>query len=110
MYMGKFSTSTDISASDEERSTHLALTADLVRKELWAVQLHHYPKSVQLSVKDVLDWAGKDVRRLRSIALALQNDASVWYFIPGIGGPASTLTGCRYGWEGHEYMSGFSDL
>lgn len=95
-----------ISSSAEERSEHLHFTADLVREELWQVQLAEYPESVRLTVADVLDWAGTDVRRLRSIALALQYDVCVWYRIPTMG----EVTGCRYGYEGGEYQSGFSTL
>lgn len=94
-----------LTPSDEERSEHLRYTADLVREELWQVQLREYPESVRLTVLDVLNWAGKDVRRLRSLALVLQQDVTVWYRIPGMG----EVTGCRYGYEGSEYLSGFSE-
>ena len=81
------------------------------KQELWDVQLRNYPESVELSAQQMFRWADSPERyrgearsRWRAIALALNQDGGFFYITNSENG----YVGYRYGLDGREYMSGFS--
>lgn len=76
--------------------------------QLWEKQLELYPNSRQWTVYEVLKWAGEPSKynRYRSIAMTLQEPNGVWYSLTQDG----PLAGYRYGLNGPDYTSGFSDI
>jgi hypothetical protein len=78
-------------------------------KKLWEVQLREYPQSIRLTPWQMIQWANSfkrvDERELRfhQIASTIQLSKGLFY----ITRPEKGDVGCRYGLQGHQYMSGF---
>lgn len=100
----------------------LQVNIEAMQRELWFRQIELYPTSIRITPQDVIEWALEDrapwgvtyeqaqLRRLRAIAMALQYPVGVWYRIPAIAGTPHKVTGYRFGFDGPEYLSNFSDL
>ena len=77
--------------------------------QLWEAQKREFPDSVQVLPGAMLSWAASDPnkyhQRMVSIALTVQFDKVLFYVTDPNGGSI----GARYGVEGHEYISGFSE-
>ena len=78
-------------------------------KKLWEVQLKEYPESVRLTPWQMIEWAHSFKRlderafRFQQIASTIQLGKSLFY----ITRPEKGHVGCRWGPQGHQYMSGF---
>jgi hypothetical protein len=79
---------------------------------LWAAQKAEWPNSIQLLPHDMLIWANSAhtievrLRRFMLIAVTTQHDRVLFYITDPKGG----YIGARYGLEGGDYISGFSDI
>lgn len=97
-------------------------TEAAISAALWERQLELHPTSVRLTPQTVIKWAQAPLEgfvesvdtqdaltRYKAIAVALQYGMVVWYRIPGVSG-VNIVTGCRYGLDRPDYLSGFSHL
>lgn len=79
-------------------------------ENLWDAQMREYPKSVRWDISEVFAWcdeaATTDSRlnRYIQISMALQYPVHVFYRIEG-----TRYRGVRFGIEGSEYMSLYSN-
>lgn len=80
--------------------------------ELWKAQLTYWPNSIELTFREVAEWANaaptdeRRTRRWRSVAMALQYPSHVFYRTKLVGGSM----GCRVGLDGPDYLSNYDDL
>ena len=79
---------------------------DAMQDALWEAQVREYPKSVQMSIREVYAWCDEAKtatalhNRYIQISMALQYPVVVFYYIEG-----TKFRGFRFGVEGSEYMS-----
>lgn len=77
---------------------------------LWESQIQEYPGSVQMSINEVFAWCDEasntptKLHRYMQITMALQWPVVVFYRIEG-----TKYRGFRFGVEGSEYMSLYSE-
>lgn len=110
-----------IAVAQTEAETAPPARQGLTTQDLWQAQLREWPDSVQMTPQQVRAWAERGAtladryRRLQGVSLAIQYPVHVWYLTKmpttlALGPGPGVHMGCRFGLEGHEYMSGYDDV